>query len=311
MKPLKSPIDHQGEVLNIFCPICHQKIFLLCDYPGWRNLAEPLKFRKIGECQVCQLGIGLPAYGQSDLDLFYKKGDFWRLIGESSAQVAHEKNQSKHRVKFCLQYFPRKARVLDIGAGHGWIAQSMSEQSIEIAAYDFIEPDSVNANQILSRQVNFPISRFLGIDDVTNQYDLIFLNHVLEHVADPINFLKIISDKLKLGGIIYIESPNMDHVFKENVFPHTLFFSKRSLHSIAKKLGLTVLEITSFGSKKAIKNTITNKILNLFFLKISQNSLGILEDALDDFMWKYTQPTEDGVWVRLLAKKESEHLPPL
>jgi len=141
-----------------------------------------------------------------------------------------------------LPYLPKDARVNDAGAGHGWIAQSIDEQMLKISAHDFIEPDSVNSNLILSRRICFPINGMLKIGD----------------------FLKIVLDRLKLEDITYIESPNMNHFFKEKVFPHTRSFSKQSLHSIAKRLGLAVLEIASFGSKKVIENPMMSRILNFF-----------------------------------------------
>jgi len=304
MKPQTNSMQSQS-MLDTLCPICHKNIFLLGDYPGWDGLNGSLQFREIGECIDCQLGIGLPAFNQDTLDLFYKSGEFWGLMGGSLAQVAHERTQSKRRVLFCHSHLVENAKVLDIGAGHGWIANAMNELKLDISGYDFIEPDSSNSELILSRSLSFPIRKIFRIEDAKTHYDLIFLNHIIEHVSDPLIFLKNVLDKLKPGGVIYIECPNMDNLFKKSVFPHTLFFSKRSLDCLTKKLGLTVLELNSFGNIKAMHGTLGYKILHLLFNKASRNSIQLLENFLDNLIWKYDRSTEDGIWIRLLARKET------
>ncbi len=48
--------------------------------------------------------------------------------------------------------------------------------------------------------------------DFNRTFDKIFLFHVLEHIADPIHFLKELKPLLKKGGKLYIEIPNVDDI---------------------------------------------------------------------------------------------------
>lgn len=47
---------------------------------------------------------------------------------------------------------------------------------------------------------------------IKNYYDVIILNHVLEHLTCPADMLKLVIDPLKPCGIIYIEYPRLESV---------------------------------------------------------------------------------------------------
>lgn len=72
----------------------------------------------------------------------------------------------------------------------------------------------------------------------TELFDIITLNHVIEHVHDPIHVLKACHTLLKPGGQIWLETPNIDSFghtrFKENwrgLEPprHLVLFNRQSL----------------------------------------------------------------------------------
>jgi len=44
-------------------------------------------------------------------------------------------------------------------------------------------------------------------------YDFVIANHVIEHVVNPIRFLKNVSDHLKLGGLFYLTVPDKRFTF--------------------------------------------------------------------------------------------------
>ena len=64
-----------------------------------------------------------------------------------------------------------------------------------------------------------PIESFTPSGDI----HLMCMNHVLEHVAEPIECLRNVTNLLSDEGRLYIEVPYADHRFKDDVFPHTWF----------------------------------------------------------------------------------------
>ena len=48
-----------------------------------------------------------------------------------------------------------------------------------------------------------------GIEKISGKYDVIILNHVLEHSLNPIKTLKILTNHLSKESIIYLGVPNI------------------------------------------------------------------------------------------------------
>jgi SAM-dependent methyltransferase len=136
-------------------------------------------------------------------------------------------------------------------------------------------------------------------------YALLFLNHVLEHVTDPVTFLGDLCSRLRPGGVAYIETPHADHRFKENVFPHTLFFTPSALRHLASRLGLDVIECESFGAYPSTAGAIhagTFRCLGALFHLAARGAPANLTQLLDDAIWRYG-PMENGMWLRCILRR--------
>jgi len=83
----------------------------------------------------------------------------------------------------------------------------------------------------------------------------------IEHFSNIEDIKKKIFNKLKKGGIIYIEAPNYNEYYYKKYnkgwLPHTLFFNIKSLTEIAKKNNLKIKNIESFDISwsKYLKNS--------------------------------------------------------
>jgi len=78
-------------------------------------------------------------------------------------------------------------------------------------------------------------------------FDLVIMSHGLEHVSDSRHFLNEALEKLKPGGVLFIEVPCRDDLFKEVWEPHLLFFDKSQLICILEDLGLSSINVTYHG----------------------------------------------------------------
>ena len=103
----------------------------------------------------------------------------------------------------------RCRRVLDIGAGTGVFLWRF----LELAANDGwsgtgVEPDAtaaVHLRQLKAFEVIEDLfTTKLGLDD----FDLVTLNKVVEHLSDPVAMIRDAATALRPGGVMYVEVPD-------------------------------------------------------------------------------------------------------
>ncbi|MBU4259818.1 MAG: class I SAM-dependent methyltransferase [Proteobacteria bacterium] len=86
------------------------------------------------------------------------------------------------------------------------------------------------------------------------QFDVVVMNHILEHVSDPLAFLKDVLDRLKPGGLMHLAVPNV--ASWEARLPgwnsyepyHLHYFSPQTLQFAAEKAGFKIQLLTTHES---------------------------------------------------------------
>lgn len=90
-----------------------------------------------------------------------------------------------------------------------------------------------------------------SIDDITDTFDIITLFHVLEHIADPVDILGKLLERLAPGGSMIVEVPNANDalltLYENDAFskftywsPHLFLYTSSTLEMLAKKAGLGI-----------------------------------------------------------------------
>lgn len=282
------------------CLICQHSQLESIPYPG-KNQSDQLHFREILICSQCGHGTAGPARDQAELDDFYENGTYWD--GSVNPELmAHNNIQAQFRVQLAARSFSKEhpIRVLDIGAGFGqtglWLQKQMGDQ----LNYYTVEPDPGLQKHIKSQLSYSYGGNFKSLEDVKGLYDLIFLNHVLEHVADPRDFLSKVINLLSKKGKLYVETPNRDYRFKDNVFPHTQFFSPKSFGLLGKSLKVTTDHIKTFGDHFPDQNIWKRRILSRLFRWSIRLSLPPIQRLVNHMMWRYRHNHSQGIWLRWL-----------
>jgi len=145
-------------------------------------------------------------------------------------------------------------KILDVGCGSGSFLNIPKELGFDCYG---VEPG--NFNKAYAKRNGFKI--FHGkLEDARYKddfFDVITLNHVFEHVDDPMKCMKILKKIIKKNGIIRIAVPQKDsfayRTFKKywvqlDAPRHFFLYSEKTLKMYAKKSGLRIVQFRYISS---------------------------------------------------------------
>ena len=102
----------------------------------------------------------------------------------------------------------KKNRLLDIGCGNGDFLVFANDLGWEVTGLDV---DKGAVDTALSKGLNVKLG---GIESLNNDelFDMITLNHVIEHVYNPVELIQECYKYLNPGGKLWLETPNINSI---------------------------------------------------------------------------------------------------
>lgn len=139
----------------------------------------------------------------------------------------------------------RPGKILDIGCGLGWLLSSLGQEwdkhGIEVSKF---------ASHHASQYANIHNGTLDDFDRAG--FDVIIMNHVIEHLADPIGALKKIHGLLNREGVFIIGTPDFDSAaarrygssFRLLHDPtHISLFCSDSMHRCLRDHGFNIMHV--------------------------------------------------------------------
>lgn len=168
----------------------------------------------------------------------------------------YQKNESLFRnifgkrVKIVQRFIKTQGKVLDIGTSTGTMLDLFKEIGWQTFGVEPSESSRVatkkghNVSNVFFEKSNFP----------KNSFDLIILNHTLEHLVGPIKILTRVYELLKDGGLVLVDVPNAGGLGSRLLgkrWPYLLpkehisQFTKESLSNVFIQAGFKIIHFES------------------------------------------------------------------
>jgi len=245
--------------VNQTCFVCgsmKSKLFFEIDYS---SLHYPGKFA-IRKCDRCGLLFNSPRLVDEELFKLYNANYYFFQ--------RHDSDEFKRVVALFLRtaaLIPNgifEKKVIEVGCGKGYLLALMKHLGWKVQG---IEISSEASQFAISR---FGVPTFTGTlesyskNEQHNIFPVVMALDVIEHVPDPVEFLKSIDKILCNDGILIIDTPNgnsknIDNLGKKweafNPF-HIYFFSPSILQTLLSEMDYSIEKCFSYNNHKKMFN---------------------------------------------------------
>ncbi|MFN9003168.1 MAG: class I SAM-dependent methyltransferase [Alphaproteobacteria bacterium] len=196
-------------------------------------------------CTGCGLIHSYPIPTKKELDIYYSKQYRREYKGAYTPQRKHILRYSRgsmRRIKQLLQFASQGQKLLDVGSGSGEFVYMASLSGFDVHG---LEPHE-GYSEYTRKTFGVPIitAPLEKADIAPESYDIITLNHVLEHLQYPLTSLSYLNRWLKVGGLLAVEVPNIETTHHSPInrfhYAHIYNFNHDTLKAMLEKSGFTV-----------------------------------------------------------------------
>jgi len=249
IKDFLSRADLEQDYDKSPCPTCHEGTshtlfsknnghYCYCSNCQHIYLSNPLKQERLIEFYS--------GYPILSLDWHRNESEFYRQIYQKGLDM--------------IKPFRKGINMLDIGCSGGFFLSIASMQGFKTSG---IEPNQKESAYAIEQGTNVVGSTISDLDN-SLKFDVITLWDVLEHIREPVNYLKLLRSHLNPNGLVFVQIPSSDslaaRVMRDacNMFDgieHLTLFSARSLEIAFKKASYTPINSQSVISElHALRN---------------------------------------------------------
>ncbi|HMF46914.1 MAG TPA: class I SAM-dependent methyltransferase [Candidatus Udaeobacter sp.] len=224
------------------CPLCGSG---RRDLPF--RLSDPYS---IARCTTCGFHYLYPRLIESAMQEAYRQSSYYEGGTSGYADTSYTAQESALRATFkrLMVNLARRGLtggdLLEIGCGYGYLLDEARSFFDERVGTDF-SPQAADIARTTGADV------FIGgIDQIPpeRKFDCVVATQVIEHVYEPLSFVRGLAERTKPGGHIVIATPDIGGVLRKVMgrrWPslkapeHVLYFDFRRLSALMQRAGLT------------------------------------------------------------------------
>jgi 2-polyprenyl-3-methyl-5-hydroxy-6-metoxy-1,4-benzoquinol methylase len=172
---------------------------------------------------------------------------------EAEREYPNATRDAKTLIGVALNYLPPaygSRKALDIGSGYGFFSKEALKAGFAVTAINPGRWENIIFRQLTGLE---PVERAFEEVELNESFDLILLNHVLEHMYDPQTVLSKVRRLLAKEGVVAIAVPNFNWILvrllrlRENgvlwVPEHLNYFTETGLRALLTSTGFKILKV--------------------------------------------------------------------
>jgi 2-polyprenyl-3-methyl-5-hydroxy-6-metoxy-1,4-benzoquinol methylase len=257
---------HQME--TVLCPICAiEPLPFAIDHQGFH----------LCRCPICRLEFANPRPVFEELQATIYREEYYLPPTERQIYLAARHYQYNRQLSTLQMLLKRKGRILDVGCGDGSFLSYAHQNGWNVTGLDI--RISSEARELPCRLLE---GRLGQIDIESRSFDIIYINHVLEHTQNPLADLEISRQLMAADGLIFVGVPNLAgisaryksfqsrfhlkaHRWRHYAAIHHLwYFTPASLKAMVEKAGLKTL----FWETPVLKKPGHKNVAEIFYRPI-------------------------------------------
>lgn len=189
-----------------------------------------------------------------------RPASFWESSARAVLKIVYTLVKSRFRLREKRKAINRmfldppdsSAELLEVGCGDGTRLHLLKKQGWTVTGQDVDQKAIAHAKRKYGMAVALGPLAEIGFAD--NRFDAIIMNHVIEHILDPVQLLTECNRILKPGGRIVMTTPNVDSLGHRTfgrcwrgLEPprHLHLFSPSSAWHVMKKTGFCGVEVST------------------------------------------------------------------
>ena len=233
------------------CALCGGNDFKLISEKDSKSKGELI----VCVCNACSMVSQNPVPTEQEVEQYYSteyRQDYKQVFEPKLKHVYRAGNLALNRLEFLTKNNVTSGKLLDVGAGGGEFTYVSSQLGFDSTG---IEPNIGYSNYAKDQyQTNVKTGQLVNIDD---NFDVITMFHVMEHIPDPVEAFKKLYDLLSSGGSLFIEVPNIETHSQSpvNTFfkAHIHYFSAATLTACASQY-FDVIDADNSGNLRLLLN---------------------------------------------------------
>ena len=222
---------------------------IICGSDPAFNQTFPFHHYHVCVCQNCRFRWLDPQPTEAELATIYTDHYF---LDEGQAEITELVNQLKRATaRLYLEQLvqkdvssPSKMSLLEIGCGMGDFLLEAQSKGFRVSGLEVTDHLVDFANRRLG--VSSIQKGFIETADFQNEsFDIIAFFDVIEHVRNPVDFMRRVQSLLKKNGRVFLVTPSLDSWsakllgknWMEYKVEHLSYFNKKSLSLLLEKAG--------------------------------------------------------------------------